>query len=51
MSDHEIEAKFRKLTLGKLERSRAQRVIEMIWNLDRLNNLGALMPLLEVTKR
>jgi 2-methylcitrate dehydratase len=51
MSDHEVEAKFRKLTMGKLERSRAQRVIEMIWNLDTLKDVGTLMPLLEVTKR
>ena len=48
MSDHEIEAKFRKLTTGKLDRSRAQRLVEMIWDLDTMKDIGALMSLIRV---
>ena len=48
MSDHEIEAKFRKLTTGKLERSREQRLVEMIWDLDKVADVGALIPLIRV---
>jgi 2-methylcitrate dehydratase len=48
MSDQDIEAKFRKLTTGKLERSRAQRLVEMIWDLDTMKDIGTLMPLIRV---
>jgi len=48
MSDREIEAKFRTLVAGKLARARAERLIEMIWNLDKLRDVGAMMPWMRV---
>jgi len=47
-SDREIEEKFRQLAAGKLDRARAGRVIEAVWALDGLKDIGALMPLLKV---
>jgi 2-methylcitrate dehydratase len=48
MSDREIEAKFRTLAAGKLAPARAERLIEMIWNLDKLRDVGAMMPWMRV---
>jgi 2-methylcitrate dehydratase len=48
LSDREIEEKFRHLATGKLDRVKAGRVIETVWALDRLKDIGALMPLLKV---
>ena len=50
MSDREIEAKFRTLVAGKLPRARAERLIEMIWTLDKLSDVGAMMPLMRIAR-
>jgi 2-methylcitrate dehydratase len=46
MSDQEVEAKFRRLAERRLGRTRADRFIRLIWNLDRLSEVAALMPLM-----
>jgi hypothetical protein len=51
MSDHEIEDKFRRLAAGKLDRARMKKVIDVVWKLDRLNDVSSLMPLLKVSRR
>ncbi|MBS0181893.1 MAG: MmgE/PrpD family protein [Nitrospira sp.] len=51
MSDHDLEAKFCRLTAGRLNRLRIDRLIEFVWNLDRVRDIGALMPLLRVKGR
>ena len=48
MSDREVEEKFRSLAQGKLDRARAGRVIDLVWKLDALKNVGDLIPLLRV---
>lgn len=48
MSDRDLEAKFRGLTAGRLSRSRIDRLVEFIWRLDRVGDIGALMPLLKI---
>ncbi len=48
MSDRELEAKFSRLTLGRLHRSRVDRLIEFVWTLDRIKDIGTLMPLLRI---
>lgn len=51
MSDQEIEDKFCRLAAGKLDRARMNNVIDVVWKLDRLKDVGALMPLLKVNGR
>ena len=51
MSDREVEEKFRTLAAGKLDRAQAGKVIDFVWKLDRLKDIGSLMPLLKVTRR
>jgi len=51
MSDREVEEKFRTLATGKLDRAQAGKVIDLVWKLDRLKDIGSLMPLLKVTRR
>jgi 2-methylcitrate dehydratase len=48
MSDREIEDKFRLLAAGKLDRARMNKVIDLVWRLDQLRDIGALMPLLKL---
>lgn len=50
LSDREIEEKFRGLTAGLFTRARAGRVIDMVWRLEELKDVGALMPLLKVAR-
>jgi 2-methylcitrate dehydratase len=49
MPDRDVEDKFRRLATGILERARAGKVIDLVWKLDALDDVGALMPLLKVT--
>jgi 2-methylcitrate dehydratase len=49
MSDGEVEDKFRRLAKGKLTARQIGRLIETVWKLDELDNVGALMPLLKVS--
>jgi 2-methylcitrate dehydratase len=51
MSDEEVENKFRQLAAGKIDRARMNKVIDVVWKLDRLKDIGALMPLLRVKGR
>ena len=51
MSDHEIEDKFRRLAVGKFDRDRMKKVIDVVWKLDQLNDVSSLMPLLKVSPR
>lgn len=48
MSDREVEEKFRTLAGRLLDRTRAGKVIEQIWQLERLPDVSALMPLFKV---
>ena len=49
LSDREIEEKFRSLSAGLFDRARAGKVIDMVWKLETLKDIGALMPLLNIT--
>ncbi len=51
MSDREVEEKFRALAAGTLDRTRAGKVIDFVWKLDRCPDIGELMPLLRVRER
>ena len=52
MSDAELEQKFRECAAwGGLERTRAQRVIELVWQIERLENVGDLARLLAVQRQ
>ena len=51
MSDQEVEDKFRQLAAGKFDRTRMTKVIDAVWKLDQLKDVGALMPLLKVNSR
>jgi 2-methylcitrate dehydratase len=51
MSDHEVEDKFRRLAAGKLDRTRAKKVIDSVWKLDQLKDISAVMPLLKMNRR
>jgi 2-methylcitrate dehydratase len=51
MPDHQVEEKFCKLTDGQLDRARARQVIELVWQLDRVKHIGAMMPLLTVKQK
>lgn len=51
MSDWDLEAKFRRLAAGRLNRLRIDRLFEFVWKLDQVKDIGALMPLLRVRGR
>jgi 2-methylcitrate dehydratase len=51
MPDHQVEEKFRKLADGQLDRARARQVIELVWQLDRVKDIGTMMPLLTVKQK
>jgi 2-methylcitrate dehydratase len=51
MSDHEIEEKFRRLAVGKLDRTRVRKIVECVWKLDQLKDISAVMPLLKTNQR
>lgn len=48
MSDREVEEKFHRLVSGKLARAKAGKVIDLVWKLETLKDVGVLMPLLKV---
>lgn len=50
MSDHEVEEKFGRLATGRLGRARTKKVIEVVWKLDHVQDIGALMPLLKMNR-
>ncbi len=51
MSDYDVENKFRRLAAGKLDRARMKKVIDVVWKLDQLKDISALMPLLKTNRR
>lgn len=51
MSDGQVEDKFRLLATGKLDRSRINKVIDIVWTLDQLKEIGTLMPFLEANRK
>ncbi len=52
MSDAELEQKFRECAAwGGLERTQAQRVIDLVWKIERLENVGELARLLAVQRQ
>jgi 2-methylcitrate dehydratase len=48
MSDADIEAKFRRLSIGILSDTQADRAIDAIWRLETCEELGAFMALFTV---
>jgi 2-methylcitrate dehydratase len=50
MSDHEVEEKFGRLAAGRLDRARTKKVIDVVWKLDQLEDIGVLMPLLKMNR-
>lgn len=48
MSDRDLEAKVRRLASRRLSRPRIDRLIEFVWNLERVRDVGTLMPLLRI---
>jgi 2-methylcitrate dehydratase len=50
MSDRDVEQKFWTLSAARLGRARAQQLIQMVWRLEKLDDIGRLMPLIRVTK-
>lgn len=51
MSDQQVEDKFRLLAEKTLSRERMRTLIRSVWTLDRLRDIGALMPLLRIRNR
>lgn len=51
MSDREVEEKFSLLTSRQLGPAQTRKIIDVIWDLDRLKDVGVLMPLLKVKGR
>jgi 2-methylcitrate dehydratase len=51
MSDHEVEDKFHLLAAGKLDRARRKKVIDLVWNLEQVQDIRALIPLLKMNRR
>jgi 2-methylcitrate dehydratase len=49
MSDREVEAKFRSLAARRLGRTKTQRLIREVWQMDRLTDIGPLMRLMRVS--
>jgi 2-methylcitrate dehydratase len=48
MTDEEVEAKFRRLTRKKLEKKAGDRLLEVLWNLETVEDIAGLMRLLRV---
>ena len=48
MLDRDLEAKVRRLASRRLRRPRIDRLIEFVWNLERVRDVGTLMPLLRI---
>ena len=48
MSDAQLEEKFIRLAAGALDRDQMEKVIELVWQLDNLEDVGAFISLLQV---
>ena len=51
MSREEVERKFRTLTRGKMPAARADEVLDLLWELEKVKDLGELIRLLKVPRR
>jgi len=51
MSDHEIQSKFRRLAIGKLDRIRVSKIVGCVWKLEQLKDISALIQLLMMNRR
>ncbi len=49
LSDQQVEEKFRRLASRRLSGTRLARLITFVWNLEGVDDIGTLMPLLKVT--
>jgi 2-methylcitrate dehydratase len=50
MSDRDVEDKFRRLAAGQLARTHARKVIDSVWRLDDLKDIGTLTSLLRMKR-
>jgi 2-methylcitrate dehydratase len=50
MSDRDVENKFRRLASGRLDRSRIDGLINVVWRLERIKDINELITLLKVKK-
>ena len=50
MSDRDVENKFRRLASGRLDRSRINELIDVVWKLDRMKDITGVISLLKVRK-
>jgi 2-methylcitrate dehydratase len=48
MSDREVEEKFSLLTAGQLKPAQARKIIDIMWDLDKVKDVSVVMPLLKV---
>lgn len=46
MSDRDVEAKFRRLVAGRVERAKIEKLLESVWTLERCKDIKAVMPLM-----
>jgi len=51
MSDREVQQKFSLLTSRQLGPARVRKILDVIWDLDRVKDMGVLMTLLKVRRR
>lgn len=51
MSDRQVEDKFRLLAAGKIDQKRINKIVDLVWRLDQLNDISTLMPLLKMDRR
>jgi 2-methylcitrate dehydratase len=51
MPDHDVEKKFLGLAAGPVGRARARQMIDLVWQLDRVQDISTLMPLLRVKRK
>jgi 2-methylcitrate dehydratase len=51
MPDHDVEEKFLRLAAGQLDRTRARKVIDLVWQLELVKDISTLMPLLKLKGR
>lgn len=49
LSDQQVEDKFRRLASRRIGGTRLARLIETVWNLEQVKDIGTVMPLLKVT--
>jgi hypothetical protein len=50
MSDKEVEQKFRNLSRGVLDPPRVDEILDQIWNLEGLKDLGKFVEMFAVSK-